>query len=479
MMSETSLCDRSAVELRRLIGAKAISPTELLDSCIARIEAVNPRLNAIVALDLDRARDRARSAEREVLRGDPLGPLHGLPIGIKDLNETEGLRTTFGSVPFKDHVPAKDERLVAAVRAAGGIVLGKTNTPEFGAGANTTNAVYGPTGNPFAPELICGGSSGGSAVALAAGMVPLATGSDTGGSLRTPAAFCGVVGFRPTPGLVPSERRLLGQSGLPVQGPMGRSVADAALLLSAIAGSDPADPLAVRVDPAGFAALPEIDLSRLRIAVSEDLGFAPVDDDIRRVFHDRCGAFADLFRDSVERDPDLGPADATFEVLRAEGFLASFLETYRRNPEAYGPNVRANIEQGLGFTLADHARAHTEQTRLYRRFLKFFDEVDLLICPAASVTPFPVTELYAAEINGTALRTYFHWIAITYGLTLTGHPVVCLPCGVDHRGMPFGIQICGPRRSDRFVLGAALALERAFAARPALARPIPPLSRFG
>src|SRR5215472_733238 len=284
------LCDLGAVELRQLIGRKAISPVELLESCLRRIEAVNPALNAITATVIDRAKAEAKAAEKAVLAGDALGPLHGLPIGIKDLNETGGLKTTWGSPIYKDYVPEKDERMVAAVRRAGAIVVGKTNVPEFGAGANTNNPVYGPTGNPFDPARICGGSSGGSAVALATSMLPTCTGSDTGGSLRIPAAFCGIVGFRPTPGLVASERRPLGWTPLSVQGPMGRSVADTLLLLQAQVSDDARDPLAAPVDAQEFSAPRLVDLSTLRVAVTEDFGgVLPLDPRIRATFRERVG----------------------------------------------------------------------------------------------------------------------------------------------------------------------------------------------
>ncbi len=472
------LVDKNAVELRRLIGRKEISPVELLDECLARIEAVNPAINAIVALDPDGAAAAARKAEQAVLRGDALGPLHGLPIGVKDLSETAGLRTTFGSLLFKDHVPAADEGPVARLREAGAIILGKTNTPEFGAGANTRNRVYGATGNPFDPALTSAGSSGGSAAAVATGMVPLASGSDMGGSLRTPAGFCGVLGMRPSPGLVPNERRPAGWLPYSVDGPMARSVPDLGLMLSAMAGHDMLDPLSHPVDPAAFRSLPEIDLSHLRVAVSEDLGFAPVDEGIRKVFRARCGAIADLFRESVERDPDLGDADRTFAVLRAEGFLANYVEMLERHRDLLNMPVIANVEQALTFTYADRAKAQLEQTKLYRRFQTLFREIDVLICPVAAVSPFPHAEWAPEEIDGEKLAHYFHWIALTYGITLTGHPVVALPCGRDHKGLPFGLQIVGPRGGDLFVLAVAAALERAFEARPALARPVPDLDRL-
>jgi amidase len=273
----TEPCDLPAVEARRMIGAKQLAPSELLQSCIARIESVDHAVNAMVARDFGRARVAARAADDAVARGHALGALHGLPIGIKDLEETEGLVTTYGSPIFRDFIPLSDEGIVARAKQAGAIVIGKTNTPEFGAGANTRNAVYGATGNPFDPAKSCSGSSGGSAVALATGMAPICTGSDTGGSLRNPAAFCGIVGFRPSPGLVPSEKRGIGWTPLPVLGPMARTVGDAALLLGSIAGNDVRDPLAAVRHPGDFYPPAAVDLSRLRAAFTPDLSFAPTE----------------------------------------------------------------------------------------------------------------------------------------------------------------------------------------------------------
>jgi amidase len=409
------------------------------------------------------------------MAGDALGPLHGLPVGIKDLALTEGLRTTFGSPQFAEFVPDTDERQVAALRQAGAIVVGKTNTPEFGAGANTVNPVYGATGNPFDPEKTCAGSSGGSAVALATGMVPLATGSDMGGSLRNPAAYCGVVGFRPSPGAVPHELRLIGWSPLGVQGPMGRTVADTALLFEAMAALDPRDPLSYPLD-AG-AGLEAVDLGTLRVAVSEDLGFAPVDDGIRQVFREAMARIRGAFGLADDRDPPLDTsANEAFEVNRAINFLAAHAETYRSRPEALGPNIRANVEQGLAMSLEDAARAMQAHTLLYRRFLDFMADYDALICPAMAVPPFPHAQLYVEAINGQPMRTYFHWLALAYGLTLTAHPVACIPCGRDHTGMPFGIQVCGRRFGDRRTLAVAAALEHHLQSIPELARPLPDLT---
>jgi Asp-tRNA(Asn)/Glu-tRNA(Gln) amidotransferase A subunit family amidase len=287
----TEPCDLTAVEARRLIGRRALSPVELLESCLGRIAAVNPAVNAMVAMDEAASRDAAKQAEAAVMRGEALGPLHGLPVGIKDLEETKGLLTTYGSPIFAEFVPAEDCAMVARIRAAGGIIIGKTNTPEFGLGANTRNRVHGATGNAFDNTRSAAGSSGGSAVALATGMAPLCSGSDTGGSLRNPAAFNGIVGYRPSAGLVCSEKRAHGWSPLPVLGPMARNVADTCLLLSAMASDDARDPLAytlharpVRGEPALFHPPRGLDLGSLKLAFSEDFGHAPTEALVRQAF---------------------------------------------------------------------------------------------------------------------------------------------------------------------------------------------------
>lgn len=471
-MSEA--CELSAIEGRRLIGEKRLSPVELVESCIRRIEAVNPAVNAFVATCYERARTEARVAEDTVMRGDALGPLHGLPVGVKDLSDTEDLRTTYGSLIYKDHVPEQDERLVEVLRQAGAIVLGKTNTPEFGAGANTTNKVYGPTRNPFDTARTCGGSSGGSAVALATDMVPICTGSDTGGSLRTPAAFCGVVSIRPTPGLVPSERRPIGLSTYGVLGPMARSVTDAGLMLSAIVGFDGRDPLATPLDAQALRQVDNFDLSTLRVAVSEDLGFAPVDDSIRATFRERVGWFRSAFNECRQCDPEMATANDVFWIIRGVYYLAAHRERYEKHRDLLGDNVKNNVAAALEMKAEDIGWAYAENTRLYRRFQSFFDEVDVLICPTVSVPPFPVEQLYPTHINDKTLDNYIHWVGITAGITLTGHPVVALPCGRDPTGTPFSIQVIGPRRhSERFVIAVAAALERLFSTEPALARPRP------
>ena len=469
----TEPCDLSAREARRLIAERALSPLELLESCLRRIDATNGAVNAVVAMDAAAARRRAREIGEAIVGGDDVGLLAGLPIGIKDLQATAGLRTTSGSLLYKDHVPAHDELGVANIRRAGGVILGKTNTPEFGAGANTANRVYGPTGNPFDPSKTCAGSSGGSAAALALGQVPLATGSDYGGSLRTPAGFCGVVGFRPSPGLVPGVERAASLSPFGVMGPMGRTVADAHLLLRAQLALDRRDPFSSRDIESIPASLSGTDLGRLAAAVSPDLGCAPVDRSIAAVFRERVARFRHVFRAVEERAPDFANVHDTFEVLRGVHYVAAHRERLEISRELLDRNVIDNTERGLKLSLADVARAHVEQTRLYKRVLAFFKEVDVLICPAASVSPFPHSQLFVEEIDGERMPTYMRWLALAYAPTMALCCAAALPCGVDHLGMPFGIQVIGPHGADARVLEVAHALEQVLAADPATARPIP------
>jgi len=476
-------CDLDAVIARRLMGHKALSASELLQSCVARIEAIDHAVNAIPERCFDRARDEARRADAAVMAGEVLGALHGLPLGVKDLEDAEGLRTTFGSPIFRDNVAATDQRSVAALRAAGAIVVGKTNTPEFGAGANTRNTVHGATGNPFDPSRSAAGSSGGSAVALATNMVPIATGSDTGGSLRNPAAFCGIVGFRPTPGLVPSEKRGLGWSNLPVLGPMARTVPDLSLLLSAMVSDDARDPLATTIHQRtvlraeDFASPAPIDLARLRVALTPDFGFAPTERHIRDVFVEKTELFRHVFARAEDATPDCSGADEAFEVLRALNFLAGHLPKLRAG-QPIGPNVKANIEEGLRYSAEDVARAMAAQTTLYRRWQDFFRNHDVILTPAITISPRSWRELYPAEIDGKPTRTYFHWLAMAYAVTLAGHPALSLPVGLDHDGLPFGLQIVGPRGGDALVLSVAAALETMLSGDARTARPKPDIARL-
>jgi Asp-tRNA(Asn)/Glu-tRNA(Gln) amidotransferase A subunit family amidase len=409
------------------------------------------------------------------MQGGRLGALHGLPIAIKDLQDAEGLVNSQGSPIYRNDIRPADQALVAAMRAAGAIIVGKSNVPEFGAGANSRNRVYGATGNPFDPSKNAAGSSGGSAVALATGMVPLCSGSDTGGSLRNPAAFCGVVGVRPSPGLVPNETRPHGWSPLSVLGPMARTVADAALLLSVMQSADGRDPLAPRALPDVFPPAP-VDLSRLRVAFSADLGFAPVEAHISRVFAAKTALFRHVFAEARDSAPDCAGADETFETLRSVIMLAAHAERVRDRPQDVGPLVRTNVEHAMKLSAVDVSRALSAQTAHHRRWQAFFGDADLLVTPAITVSPRPWRELYPAAIDGRPTRGYFHWLALAYAVTLAGHPAVALPVGRDEAGLPFGLQIVGRRGGDAAVLAAAAALEALLADDPRTARPAPDLA---
>ena len=478
MSAAEELLVLSTVELRRRIGTKEISPVELLEASIGRIEALNPAVNAITATDFTGARKLALLAERDARKGERLGPLHGLPTGIKDLHETAGLLTTYGSPLYRSFIPAQDAAMVARVRAAGAIIVAKTNVPEFGAGANTRNVVWGATGNPFDPRLNAGGSSGGSAVALACDMLPVCTGSDTGGSLRIPAAICGVVGFRPSPGVVPMDARALGWSPLSVLGPMGRSVADTRLLFSAQVGMDDREPLAFPLDARSIALADPVDLGTLRVGWTEDFGQCPVDPEIRALFRRRIVAMRHLFRSCEEVKFDFGEADSCFDIVRAQNFVERYRAIYQKDPNSLGPNVRANYEIGARMSLADMAWAHAEQTRIFRRFQTTFRDYDLVLSPTTPVSPFPWAQLYLDKLDGKKLRNYYHWLALTYFITLATNPALSLPCGTDEHGMPFGLQLIGRFHGDRELLDAAEAMERACARMPGLSRPRPDLAKL-
>src|SRR5262249_41808767 len=361
-----------------------ISPVELMEAAIGRINAANPAVNAICATAFSRARCEAKAAEAAALDGEPLGPLHGLPTGIKDLHDAQGLLTTHGSPLYRDHVAAHDCDMVANLRRAGAIVVAKTNVPEFGAGANTRNPVWGATGNPFDTRLNAGGSSGGSAVALACDMLPVATGSDTGGSLRIPAPSFGVVGVRPPPGLGSVGVLSLGWTPISVLGPMGRTVADTRQLFAAQIGLNDAEPLAFPLDPELVAAGRPADLGRLRVAWTEDFGQCPVSREIRAVMGERIAAMRHLFRACDEVEFDFGEADRCFDVIRALNFVARYHDAYSKNRGLLGPNVRANYEMGAAMSLSDAAWAHSEETRIFRRFQALFRDYDLVLSPTTA-----------------------------------------------------------------------------------------------
>ena len=473
-----TLVEKSAVELRALIRSKELSPVELMDACIARIEALNPHINAVTATDFERARATAKQAEAQVMQQAELPLLHGLPLGVKDLQETAGLLTTYGNVGLRGNVPKADNSYVAKLKQAGAIVTAKTNVPDMGAGANSRNPVWGATGNPFNPALNAGGSSGGSAAALAVDMFPICTGSDTGGSLRIPAALCGIVGLRPSPGAVANDTRALGWSAISVLGPMARSVDDAALMMAASLGADPMDPLSYDLSPGPFWPLPEVDVSQLRVGYTEDFDLCHVDPGIREEFRKRINAIKPLVKRCEPVSFEVAHAHRTFDVLRAESFFAAFGDPVKNPPDTLGPNVRANLAIAEQISLGDRAMAHLAQTQLMRQFAKKFQDFDLIIAPNTPLSPFSWTELYAKEVDGHAMNNYYHWLELTYVVTLATNPALALPCGVDLNGMPFGLQLIGELRQDAKLLAMSHALEMALASNKATARPKPDQDRL-
>lgn len=481
-MTPTNPADLGAVEARQLIGQKALSPVELATACIDRVGALDHAVNAIVAKDFDAVLDAAKKAEEQVAAGKNLGPLHGLPFGVKDMIDVAGLPTTFGSEIFVDNITTKDSQIVAQMRMAGAIPLGKTNNPEWSAGGNTRNRVYGVTANPYDLSRTCAGSSGGSAVALACGYAPLATGSDTGGSLRNPAAYCGVVGFRPSPGVVPGDTRPVGLIPMSTSGPMGRSVADVGLMLSVLAQPDMRDPFTAVINgrtlwsSANFASLPRRNLGSCRIAFTEDYGFAPTEALVRDHFRHAMQQLSPAFGTLTPATPDCTDADRIFAVLRAVQFLGVHAKMVDTQPDLVGPNVHDNVAEGRGYSAEDVAQALFAQGRYHHNWQQFFERYDYIISPAVTISPRPWRELFPTEIDGAPTKSYYHWLAMAYASTISGHPSITIPCGLDANGMPFGLQIVGQRYDDLGVLAVASELEAVIAGVSDLAPQAPDLA---
>lgn len=477
-MPNRDLCFTPATELHRLYRARKTSPLEVMQAVLARVDAVNPRLNAVVTLARESALKEAKAATAALRKkGGKLGPLHGVPVTIKDLTHTKGIRTTWGSKIFEHYVPTEDSLIVERLKAAGAIVFAKTNTPEFGAGGNTFNAVFGVTRNPWNTALTCGGSSGGAAVALATGMGPIAQGSDLGGSLRTPAAFCGVVGFRTTPGLVPMHPTLLAWDSLGVTGPMARTVADVALMLSAVAGPDDRAPLSYDVDAGAFLkAVKAPSVKGWRVAWTPDLnGLIPVDGEVAQVAEAASRVFRSLGAKVESACCDFSEVNDIVLGTRGLTMVANHADKLPQWKAQMQKGLVWNIEQGLSLTPRDIAKAQTLRTTLWHRVRAFMQTRELLILPTVAVPPFPVEQPYPTHINGTPLDNYTQWFFLTYGLTVTGLPVISVPGGFTQSGLPVGLQIVGRRRQEAMVLRAAAAFE---AAAP-WADKIPPLVTAG
>ncbi|MGI9155113.1 MAG: amidase [Marmoricola sp.] len=452
----------SARDMVAAVAAREISARELMDLHLVRIAEVNPTLNAIVSLDEDRAREGAAAADEALAAGADVGPLHGLPFAFKDTHSVAGWRTTFGSPLFADHVPDADDLIVHRIRAAGAVVLGKTNVPEFAAGSHTFNTVFGTTLNPWDTSRSAGGSSGGGAAALASGMVPLADGSDMGGSLRNPASFCGVVGLRPSLGRVPGWPSANLWETTAVSGPMARSVDDLALLLSVIAGPDARVPTALADPGSDFARPVEASPDRLRVALSVDLGGAfEVDAEVAGVVEAAGTLFAANGARVVPAHPDLADAEECFRTLRAWNFQAGFGELLGAHPESFKASLADNIRAGESLTGADVARAYAQRTALSETMRRFFTSYDVLAVPVSQVPPFSSGQEFPADINGKPMRTYLDWMRSAYFVTVTGCPAISVPAGFTEQGLPVGLQLVGPYGSDRRLLEIAAGFEAA------------------
>lgn len=456
----TELINQSAVRMAASIRSREVSARELLEMHLDRIEQVNPRLNAIVTLVIEQARARAAELDERQARGESLGLLHGLPMAHKDLTMTRGIRTTFGSPIFADNVPQRDELLIERLKAAGVITVGKTNTPEFGAGSQTFNEVFGPTLNPYDLSKTCGGSSGGAAVALAARMIPIADGSDMGGSLRNPANFCNVVGFRPSTGRVPGWPSDHAWFSFGVQGPMARYVEDIALQMQVMAGPDDRAPLSLLEPGTIFAGSLESEFAGRRIAWAPTLGGLPVDVAVFDVVDAQRSIFEEMGCVVEEACPDFTGADEVFKALRAFRFEMKFGPLVAEHGHQMKETVLWNIEQGRTLTGPELGKIQQRRTALFHKVRQFFDKYDFLVAPVSQVPPFDVSTPFVREINGVSMETYIDWMKSCYFVTATGMPAISVPAGFTPSGLPVGIQIIGGFRRDVELLRLAHAFEQ-------------------
>lgn len=460
-MSSDDLCFLTATRMADAIRSGELSSRQVMEAHLAQIERVNPKVNAIITLVADQAMDSARDADEKQARGEILGALHGLPVAHKDLVNTKGIRTTFGSPIYRDNVPDEDALIVQRLRRAGAITIGKTNTPEFGAGSQTFNEVFGATVNPYDTSKTCGGSSGGAAVALACGLIPIADGSDTGGSLRNPANFCNVVGLRTSPGRVPVYPNEMGWFPISVQGPMARTVEDAALMLSAIAGPDDRSPISITQPGSLFAQSLERDFNGAKIAWSQDFGELPVDPAVTNAIDSQRSVFETLGCEIADAAPDFSDADETFKAWRAWKFEHRFRPLLKSHRDQIKDTIIWNAESGAALTGPELSTIESKRTRLYHRVREFMETHEFLILPVSQVPPFDVTVPYISEINGEQLDTYIDWMKSCYYISAIGLPAISVPCGFTPDGLPVGVQIVGRHQDDLGVLQLAYAFQQA------------------
>ncbi|MCY1406335.1 Acylamidase [compost metagenome] len=448
-----------ACEQAAQIRTGQLSSRELTQACLQQIEALNPTLNALVTVDAEGALRKADEADRRQANGDPLGPLHGLPLAHKDSFLTAGMRTTWGSKVYADHIPEVDSLIVRRQAEAGSILLGKTNLPEFGAGSQTFNEVFGATLNPYDHALTCGGSSGGAAVALATGMVALADGSDMGGSLRNPASFCNIVGLRPSIGRVPIWPNANSFGQVTAVGPMGRCVADVALLLSVIAGPDPRDPLSIEQPGALFRQDLSADFKGARIAYSPDLGGLPIEAPVRAIVEQGAKRLIDMGCVVEHAEPDFHGASQAFQVLRALTYASGYAGLLPAHRNLLKDTLVWNIELANTFSAQDVIVAEQVRARLFRDTQQLLETYDFLIAPVSQVLPFPIEQPFVERIGEQDMHNYIQWMDSCSLITLTGHPAISLPCGFTEHGLPVGLQIIGRYRDELTLLKLAQAFE--------------------
>lgn len=453
----------TATELAAAIRARRVTSRDVVEAHLRRIDELNPRVNAVVSLRHEEALERADELDALSARGISLGPLHGLPIAVKDLMDVAGLPTTHGSRIYVDNVAQADAVISARLRAAGGVFVGKTNTPEFGVGSHTFNEVFGVTRNPYDLSRSAGGSSGGAAAAVTAGMLPLADGSDLGGSIRNPASFTNLVGLRPTAGRVASARPGNAWDPGSVLGPIARNVRDAALLLSVISGPEPRSPLSIDEDPSVFRAIEPRTFEAARIAYSADLGGLPLDPEVRATTDAAARLAAELGAEVVPVELDLSEADFVFETFRSLEFLDGHGAEAREHPDLVKQTLKDDISWASDFTPETITRAAAARTRLFRQFQALFGEYDLLLAPCVQVLPFPVEWEYPTEIDGVQMDKYYAWQRSCSRITATAMPALAMPMGFSASGLPIGVQFVGPYRGERLLLEFGLAWEAAVA----------------
>ncbi|WP_407165596.1 amidase [Bradyrhizobium sp. ORS 111] len=456
-VADQGLIRETACAVVEKLKSGEVTPLDLLDVLERRIAEVDGKVNALPTLCFDRARNHAKALMQKP--ATERGLLAGLPVPIKDLTAVEGVLTTQGSPIFKDNIPAKSDLLVEHLENNGGVIYAKSNTPEFGAGANTFNEVFGPTRNPWDTSRSAAGSSGGAAVALATGTAWLAHGSDMGGSLRNPASFCGIVGLRPSIGRVAHTPKFGVNRTLGVQGPMARNVEDLALLLDAMSGEHAADPLSLPALPTSFLSAARSNRKPKRIAYSPDLGITPVDPEVKAITRKAAERFAEAGAIVEEAHPDLHEAHECFHVLRAFDFAISKAQLLRTKRDLLKPEVIWNIEEGLKVTVEKLERAEAQRVAMTERALAFFDKYDLLLAPATIVPPFPVENRYVAECDGKKFDNYVEWLGIVYAITLACCPALSLPCGFTASGLPVGLQMVAKPRAEAQLLAGAKVLE--------------------